>query len=155
MHRIAIGGDIMGALFALGTSLVFLIEIPATRLFLLASVFVGVGVAGLLYVWHKRHCFEHTELYEPPRPKEDVSGAEFVEQLQAAITKVVGPIVAACVVQSQLERNFLTAETCSQADCKKLVDCTVEAIGLFATKEETTRLQFELEVLYHSGFPSS
>ena len=69
MHRIAIGGGIMGALFALGTSLIFLIGIPATRLFLVASVFVGVGVAGLLYVWHKRHPVEYHDLYEPPQPK--------------------------------------------------------------------------------------
>jgi hypothetical protein len=84
-----------------------------------------------------------------------VSGTQFVAQLQAATTKVVGRVVAACVIQSQLKRNCLTAETCSAADCKKLVDCTVEAIGLFATKDEKRRLQLELEALYHSGFPSS
>ena len=84
-----------------------------------------------------------------------VSGAEFVAQLQGETTKVVGRIVAACVVQSQLKRNCMAAETCSTADCKKLVDCTVEAIGLFATKDETKRLQLELEALYHSSFPSS
>ena len=81
-----------------------------------------------------------------------VSGTEFVAQLQAATTKVVGRVVAACVIQSQLKRNCLTAETCSAADRKKLVDCTVEAIGLFATKEETRRLQLELEALYRSDF---
>ena len=83
-----------------------------------------------------------------------VSGTEFVAQLQAASTKVVGRVVAACLVQSQLKRNCLAADTCSPADCKKLVDCTVEAVGLFATKDETRRLRLELEALYHSSFPS-
>jgi hypothetical protein len=84
-----------------------------------------------------------------------VSGTEFLTQLQAATTKVVGRVVADCVVQSQLKRNHMAAETCSPTDCKKLVDCTVEAIGLFATKDETRRLQLELETLHHSSFPSS
>jgi hypothetical protein len=154
MHRIAIGGGIMGALFALATSLVFLIGIPATRWLLLASVLVGFAVAGLLYLWHIKHPVERTDLYVPPRPKENVSGAEFVAQLQAATTQFVGPVVASCVVQSQLKRNCTTAETCSPSDCKKLMDCTIEAIGLFATRDETRRLQLELETLYRSGFPS-
>jgi hypothetical protein len=59
----------MGALFALGTSPIFLLGVPASRWFLLASVLVGVGVAGLLYVWHEKHPVEYTDLYEPPRPK--------------------------------------------------------------------------------------
>jgi hypothetical protein len=84
-----------------------------------------------------------------------VSGIEFVAQLEALTTKFVGRIVAASVVQSQLRRNCMAAETCSPADCKKLVDCTVEAIGLFATKDETKRLQLELEALYRSRFPST
>jgi hypothetical protein len=84
-----------------------------------------------------------------------VSGTEFVAQLQSVATRFVGQIVASCVVQSQLKRNCMAAETCSAIDCKKLVHCTVEAIGLFATKEETARLQRELEALYRSSFPSS
>jgi len=82
-----------------------------------------------------------------------VSGTKFVVQLQAATTKVVGRIVAAALVQSQLKRNCLTARACSPADCKKLVDSTVEAVGLFATKGETKRLLLELEALYRSSFP--
>lgn len=69
MHRIAVGGGVMGAVFALGSSLIFLLGVPASRWFLLASVLVGVGIASLLYVWHKRHPVEYTDLYEPPRPK--------------------------------------------------------------------------------------
>jgi hypothetical protein len=84
-----------------------------------------------------------------------VSGTEFVARLEAVTTKFVGRVVAACLVQSQLKRNCMAAESCSPADCKKLVDCTVEAIGLFATKDETRRLQLELEALYLSSFPSA
>ena len=84
-----------------------------------------------------------------------VSGTQFVVRLQAATSKVVGRVVAACLVQSQLKRNLMAAQTCSPADCRKLVDCTVEAIGLFATKDETRSLQLELEALYRSNFPSS
>ena len=84
-----------------------------------------------------------------------VSGTEFLAQLEAETTKIVGRIVASCVIQSQLKRNHFAAETCSPADCKKVVDCTVEAIGLFATKYETRKLQLELEELYRTSFPSS
>jgi hypothetical protein len=62
MHRIAVGGGVMGALFAIATALVFLVGLPASRWFLLASAFVGIGVAALLYVWHKRHPVELTHL---------------------------------------------------------------------------------------------
>jgi hypothetical protein len=71
MHRIAVGGGVMGAVFAVGCSVIFLLGVPATRWFLLASLFVGVGVAVLLYVWHKRHPVEYTDLYQPPRSKSD------------------------------------------------------------------------------------
>lgn len=84
-----------------------------------------------------------------------VSGTEFLAQLEAATTRVVGRIVASCVVQSQLKRNHLSAEVCSPSDCKKVVDCTLEAIGLFATRDETRKLQLELEELYRKSFPSS
>jgi len=69
MHRIAVGGGIMGIVFALGSAVIFLVGLPASRWFLLASIFAGVGVAGLLWVWHKRHPVEYTDLYEPPRRK--------------------------------------------------------------------------------------
>jgi hypothetical protein len=71
MHRIAVGGGVMGALFAVGTSLIFLLGVPASRWFLVASLFVAIGVAALLYIWHKRHPVELTDLYQPPPPKTD------------------------------------------------------------------------------------
>jgi len=83
-----------------------------------------------------------------------VSGTEFVAQMQSVTTRFVGRVVASCVIQSQLKRNCVAAETCSVSDCKKLVDCTVEAIGLFTTKDETKKLKRELEALYRSNFPA-
>jgi hypothetical protein len=46
MHRIAVGGGVMGVVFAVGCSVIFLLGVPASRWFLLASLFVGVGVGG-------------------------------------------------------------------------------------------------------------
>jgi hypothetical protein len=69
MHRIAVGGGVMGAVFAVGTALIFLLGLPASRWFLLASLFVGVGVAAFLYVWHKRHPVELTDIAQPSQPK--------------------------------------------------------------------------------------
>lgn len=69
MHRIAVGGGIMGAVFAVGSAVIFLIGLPASRWFLLASVLVGIGFAVLLYSWHRRHPVELTDLDQPPRPK--------------------------------------------------------------------------------------
>jgi len=69
MHRIAVGGGVMGAVFAVGTAVIFLVGLPASRWFLLASILAGVGIAGVLYVWHKRHPVEYTDLHEPDPPK--------------------------------------------------------------------------------------
>jgi len=74
MHRIAVGGGVMGALFAVGTALIFLLGVPASRWFLLASLFVGVGLAALLYVWHRRHPVKLTDLQQlspPDRASDD------------------------------------------------------------------------------------
>jgi len=71
MHRIAVGGGVMGAVFAVGCSLIFLLGVPASRWFLGASIFVGVGVALLLYLWHKRYPVDYTDLHQPARPERD------------------------------------------------------------------------------------
>jgi hypothetical protein len=66
MHRIAVGGGIMGALFALGTVLIFVIGVPFGGWFLLASLVLGTGVAAVLYLWHKNNPVEITDLHHPP-----------------------------------------------------------------------------------------
>ena len=69
MHRIAVGGGVMGGVFAVGCSVIFLLGVPASRLFLLAGIVAGIGVAILLYFWHKKHPVEYTDIYEPPQSK--------------------------------------------------------------------------------------
>ena len=66
IHRMAVGGGIMGALFAIGTVLIFVIGLPVSRWFLLASVLVGTGVAAVLYFWHKNNPVELADLHHPP-----------------------------------------------------------------------------------------
>jgi hypothetical protein len=68
IHRIAVGGGIMGALFAIGSALIFVIGIPLGPWFLLASILLGTAVAGGLYVWHKRHPVEIADLHHPLPP---------------------------------------------------------------------------------------
>jgi hypothetical protein len=66
MHRIAIGGGIMGALFTVGTVLIFVIGVPFGGWFLLASILLGTCVAAILYTWHQSHPVEVTDLHHPP-----------------------------------------------------------------------------------------
>lgn len=69
MHRIAIGGGVMGALFTVGTVLIFVIGVPFGGWFLLASILLGTCVAAILYIWHKNHPLEVTDL-SPPASKQ-------------------------------------------------------------------------------------
>ena len=68
MHRIAVGGGVMGALFAIGTTLIFVIGVPFGGLFLVASAVLGTGIAAMLYFWHKNKPVELTDLHHPPPP---------------------------------------------------------------------------------------
>ena len=70
MHRIAVGGGVMGALFAVGTVLIFVIGIPFGGWFLLASILAGTFVAVVLYTWHKKHPVEVTDLHHPSSSSE-------------------------------------------------------------------------------------
>jgi len=72
MHRIAVGGGVMGALFALGTVLIVAIGVPLARWFLAAALLLGGGVGFLLYLWHKRKPVELTDLSTPPARRTDV-----------------------------------------------------------------------------------
>jgi hypothetical protein len=62
----AVGGGIMGALFAIGTVLIFVVGVPLGPWFLLASVLLGAVVAVGLYVWHLRNPVEIADLHHPP-----------------------------------------------------------------------------------------
>ena len=63
IHRMAIGGGIMSALFAVGTALIFVVGIPLGPWFLLASILLGIAVATGLYFWHKRNPVEIADLH--------------------------------------------------------------------------------------------
>ncbi len=49
IHRIAVGGDIMGALFAIGSVLIFVVGVPLGPWFLLGSILLGTVLAVGLY----------------------------------------------------------------------------------------------------------
>jgi hypothetical protein len=70
MHRIAVGGGVMGALVAVGSVSIFVLGLPVSRWFLLGSSLFGIGVAALLYAWHKKHPVELTFLRDLSAPKQ-------------------------------------------------------------------------------------
>ena len=49
MSKLAVGGGIAGAIFAVGSMLIFLIGIPAIRYVFPAAVVLGCGVALILH----------------------------------------------------------------------------------------------------------
>ena len=68
IHRMAIGGGIMAAVFTIGTVLIFVIGVPLGPWFLLASVLLGAVVAAALFIWHKHHPLEIADLHHPFSP---------------------------------------------------------------------------------------
>lgn len=52
----------MGAVFAVGTCLIFFVGVVQVRWFLLLSLLLGLCVAALLYFWHKRKPAELTRI---------------------------------------------------------------------------------------------
>lgn len=67
MHRIAVGGSLMGALFAVGIVLIFAIGVPYGDWFLIASILAGTCVSAVLYAWHEKHPVELVDLHHPNR----------------------------------------------------------------------------------------
>jgi hypothetical protein len=54
MSKLAVGGGIAGAIFVIGSMLIFLIGIPAIRYIFPAAVVLGCGVALILhFIRHK------------------------------------------------------------------------------------------------------
>lgn len=54
MHRIRVGGDLMGLLAALGAILVCVVGFPQARGFLVASVIAGLVAAIAFRIWFSR-----------------------------------------------------------------------------------------------------
>ncbi len=59
-----IGGIVIGAAFMV----VILIGVPAARWFLAISIPLGLIVAGVLYLWHKRRPVKVEDIESPKRP---------------------------------------------------------------------------------------
>ena len=54
MHKLTVGGEFAGLLFAVGTVLIFVFGLPALWYFVAFSVAFGIGVALLLHVTNVR-----------------------------------------------------------------------------------------------------
>ncbi len=62
MHKLPVSGDIMGAVFAAGIVLMFVLGIPIARWFLIAGVILGVVLGGAFVWFHEHHAIEVTDL---------------------------------------------------------------------------------------------
>ena len=69
-QRILIGGGVMGAVFAIGSCLMFL-TLAEVRGFFLISVPVGIVSAALIIWWHKRRPVQLSGIDEETRLKLD------------------------------------------------------------------------------------
>ena len=69
IHRIAIGGGLMAAVFAIGSCLIFFFGISEIRWFLLLSIPLALGVAALLHFLYKRRPVELAGIDEATRLK--------------------------------------------------------------------------------------
>jgi hypothetical protein len=49
ISKIRFGGGIAGAVFTIGSMLIFLTGLPALKYFLLAAIAIGCGVAGVIH----------------------------------------------------------------------------------------------------------
>ena len=52
MHRLPVGGDFPGVVFAVGSALIFLIAIPALWYVVVGAVAVGLVIAAVLQIIH-------------------------------------------------------------------------------------------------------
>jgi len=54
MHRLPVGGDLPGLVFAVGTALIFLIALPALWYVVVGALAVGLVIAAVLQILHDR-----------------------------------------------------------------------------------------------------
>jgi hypothetical protein len=54
MHRLPVGGDLPGLVFAVGTALIFLIALPALWDVVVGALAVGLVIAAVLQIVHDR-----------------------------------------------------------------------------------------------------
>ncbi|HVP63265.1 MAG TPA: hypothetical protein VMT82_00125 [candidate division Zixibacteria bacterium] len=65
MSRIAVGGGVGGAVFAIACACLFLVGVPAARWLLIGSLPCGLLVALLLFLRHKYKPVQLTEILPP------------------------------------------------------------------------------------------
>jgi hypothetical protein len=54
MHRLPVGGDLPGLVFAVGTALIFVIALPALWYLVVGALAVGLVIAAVLQILHDR-----------------------------------------------------------------------------------------------------
>jgi hypothetical protein len=54
MHRLPVGGDLPGLVFAVGTALIFVIALPALWYLVVGALAVGLVIAAVLQIVHDR-----------------------------------------------------------------------------------------------------
>lgn len=54
MHRLPVGGDFPGLIFAVGSALIFLIALPALWYAVVGALAVGLVIAAVLQMIHER-----------------------------------------------------------------------------------------------------
>jgi len=62
MHRLPVGDNLPGLIFAVGSALIFLFAIPALWYVMVAAVAIGLVIAAVLQVLHQRHPDETARL---------------------------------------------------------------------------------------------
>jgi hypothetical protein len=81
------------------------------------------------------------------------TGREFVPQLETAMERFVGRLVARSILTRQLKNINRGTGTLSAADCKVLTQNVIKAVSLFSTKEEAGSVQRDLNNEFKSHFP--
>jgi len=54
MHRLGVGGNVPGMVFAVGTALIFLLAVPALWYVLMAALAAGFAIAAVLQFAHRK-----------------------------------------------------------------------------------------------------
>jgi hypothetical protein len=62
MHRLPVGGNIMGAVFVIAVILMILFRVQPAFWFLLGAVVLGAIMSVLIVRWHRRHKIEIDDL---------------------------------------------------------------------------------------------
>ena len=63
IHKMPVGADIPGLIFAVGMVFIFLLAVPVLWYVLVGAAFLGIGFASLLHFFHNAHpceeCYSH------------------------------------------------------------------------------------------------